>query len=156
MTFALRAALAVSLAIGVSVPSLGQATVLSPQATKRADEPCGSEATQAETLACYLNASEKSRAEVERAFKLNSGIAIHADEDWNTDAQVDRLHRSRLTEQLKVSQAAWLRYSHFQCSFEGWTSHGGSGTGILEAACHYRLNSQRLIDLRAAGRLLNR
>jgi len=43
-----------------------------------------------------------------------------------------------------------------QCSFEGDSSFGGSGTDILDAACHYRLNSQRLSELNAAYELLNR
>ena len=156
MTFAVRATLAVSLAIGAFVPSLGRATVLSPQPTERVEELCEGAATQVETLTCYLDAATKSRADVERAFEQNLRKAIALDRDFNADARLHRAPRSSLAAHLKASQAAWLRYSHWQCSFEGSSSVGGSGTDILEAACHYRLYSQRLSELRAAGQLLNR
>jgi uncharacterized protein YecT (DUF1311 family) len=57
---------------------------------------------------------------------------------------------------LEASQAEWLKYSDAQCSFEGETSFGGSGTDILAAQCHDRLNIRRISELNAAYALINR
>jgi uncharacterized protein YecT (DUF1311 family) len=63
---------------------------------------------------------------------------------------------SSLAKWLQSSQLAWVRYSQSQCAFEGGTSFGGSGTDILDAECHQRLNSKRIAELNAAYDLLNR
>jgi len=155
MTFAVRAALAASLTIGASGPGLAGATVPPAQANDSLQERCTGASTQAETLGCYAAAAAKSRAEVERAFERNLQTARALDREWNAHAS-HHILGSVLRKQLKVSQAAWLSYSQSQCSFEGGSSFGGSGTDILDAACHYRLNSQRLSELNAAYKLLNR
>ena len=156
MTFAVRAILALCLAVGASVPSSGRASVIPAQSTKRLEARCEGASTQVETENCYTAAAERSRAEVERAFERNLRTAAAMDSDFNAYARGRHILGSILAQQLKASQAAWLRYSQSQCSFEGGSSFGGSGTDILEAACHYRLNSQRLLELKAAAQLLNR
>ncbi|HEY1606520.1 MAG TPA: lysozyme inhibitor LprI family protein [Allosphingosinicella sp.] len=156
MTFALLAILSALLAIGTSgVPVLGGGTVPSAHAADRLEAGC-EPPTEVEREICYRAAAARSRGEVERAFERNLRTATALDREWNAFAQAHRIRGSSLAGQLKASQAAWLSYSQSQCSFEGGTSRGGSGTDILEAACHYRLNSHRLSELQEDRKLLNR
>jgi uncharacterized protein YecT (DUF1311 family) len=154
MTFPVRAILAIVLVIGSSVPALAAGVVASREATDRLERRCDGASTQAETLGCYLAAAAKSRADVDRAFRRNLRTSIKLDRQFNAFARSKGIAGSSLSAQLKASQSAWIRYSQSQCSFEGGSSFGGSGTDILDAACHYRLNSKRSAELKAAGKFL--
>jgi uncharacterized protein YecT (DUF1311 family) len=151
MTFALRAVLAVSLAL-VAMPSLGRTAELPPQQPAHLADPCEGAPTQLDAYGCYRDSADKSRAEVERAFERSLRTATRLD----ADARRRHMPRSMLAAQLRASQAAWRSYSKAQCALEGGASFGGSGTDVLEAACRYRLNAQRLAELKAADELLKR
>ncbi|MES2057120.1 MAG: lysozyme inhibitor LprI family protein [Pseudomonadota bacterium] len=143
-------------AIGVSLPTMAPAAVLSPPATTQIVDRCDGAATNAERDGCYLDAARKLRAKVERSFERNLRTAVVLDRKFNAFAKAGHIHRSSLAVKLKTSQAEWLKYSQSQCSLEGGTSFGGSGTDSLEARCHYRLNALRLSELRATNHLLSR
>jgi uncharacterized protein YecT (DUF1311 family) len=133
MKFSVRATLAVSLAIGASVPGPGRAMAPPAQATTPLEEQCEAASTKAETESCYVAAAAKARAEVERAFERELRTAIAQDIEFNAFARLHHMPGSTLAVQLNASQAAWRRYSQSQCSFEGGSSFGGSGTDIIDA-----------------------
>jgi len=131
----------------VALFELGLAGPLYAQPSKPTEQQCGGAATRAETLSCYLRAAARSRAEVDRAFERDVQRANALDHAASG---------SSLENGLRASQAEWIRYSNAQCSFEGQSSFGGSGTDILVAACQDRLNSARSSELNSARALLNR
>ena len=126
---------------------------------ERTAEHCD-DGTQVEAEECFASAAVKSRGEVDREFERDLRNAAAFDASVRADP-VMASHPMvgfglSLTEDLKVSQAAWVKYSNAQCMFEGRTSLGGSGTDILKAACHNRQNLSRLTELRAADKLARR
>ena len=143
------------LAIGTPGVAGSRASVPLSRAVDRVEERCDS-GTGAEAIICFQAETAKSRRQMERAFERDLRAATAFDKEFNAFARARRMPASHLAVQLKASQAAWLSYSRSQCSLEGGTSAGGSGTASLDAACHYRLNLQRLSDLQEGWRLLNR
>jgi uncharacterized protein YecT (DUF1311 family) len=108
---------------------------------------------------CYERAAAESRAKVNKAFAEVLRSAQRADADVAKFERTEHVRiagRSALVNFLKGSQAAWLKYSNEQCALEGETSRDGSGTGSLNAQCHYRLNVRRLADLKTALELIER
>ena len=134
----------------------GQAEIASAQIVGRTEERCGEASSQAETFSCYFDLAVTSRAEVQRGFERNLQSAMAQDREFNAYSSAHGMLRASLAKRLRTSQAAWLQYSDAQCGFEGGSSSGGSGEDILDAACHYRMNSSRLKELEAARELLER
>lgn len=155
MTRLAHPTLAITLAMLTYLPNFAEAKVPPPRASDRVEDRCDAAATQAETEVCYLDAGKKMRIEMEIAFERNLRTAEALDRDFNAYAKSKNIPRSTMVQDLKASQSAWLRYSRSQCLFEGDPVHGGSGTDIFKARCLYRLNSLRLSELRASGRLLD-
>jgi uncharacterized protein YecT (DUF1311 family) len=156
MIWVVRATVAVFLVVGATVPAYASAMVGLAQPPNGLEKRCEETGSGLEKLNCYLGAAAKSRTKVERAFERNMQSAIALDRNFNAYAKSNKIPGSSLAADLKTSQAAWLRYSKSQCSFEGGSSFGGSGTDILEAICHHRLNLLRLSELNAAEKLLDR
>jgi uncharacterized protein YecT (DUF1311 family) len=130
--------------------------VRSAQPQNALEKRCEETGSGLEKFNCYLGAAANSRAKVEQAFERNLRSAIAFDRDFNGYAQSKNILGTSLAADLRQSQTAWRRYSKSQCSFEGGSSFGGSGTDILETICHHRLNLLRLYELNAAEKLLKR
>ena len=120
------------------------------------DEKCEVDAsgTEAEIIGCYYIAARATSAEVTRELNRDLRIAAAEDKRFNAFAHAHPIICcSSLVAQMKAGQAAWRKYSHSQCAFEGGVSHGGSGTDYLDYKCHCRLNLRRISELRAAAKL---
>jgi uncharacterized protein YecT (DUF1311 family) len=117
---------------------------------------CEEVAPQLEKLACYLGAAKRLQVELDHMLAQNLRTAAILDKEWKIAVRSGHITGSSLVEQVKASQRAWISYARSQCALEGGSSFGGSGSDILEAACHYRQNVARLSELKAAARLLGR
>ena len=148
--------LALSLVFGAPLPVCASPLAGSAQSQQGLSGPCEQAASGGETLDCYLKAAADSRAKVDLVFAQTLRSATDLDGDFNAYVPSTTKFRSSLAADLRKSQKAWLRYAHSQCSFEGGTSFGGSGTDILKAQCHYRQYQLRLAELNAVGELLKR
>jgi uncharacterized protein YecT (DUF1311 family) len=156
MTFPLRTALAVSLSAGTLATSAGPAPPVAARAETATQAQCEAASPEAAKFPCYIKAAERANREVDRALMQNLRSAARLDAEFNRFARRHRIPGSTLARQLRSSQEAWTQYSRSECAFEGGSSFGGSGTDVLEAACHYRLGAARLAELDAAARLLSR
>lgn len=126
------------------------------EASSRPEGRCDQESSQAKTFSCYFELAATSRAEVQRAFDRSLESAMARDREFNAYPRAQGMPSASLAERLKLSQTAWLQYADAQCGLEGETSFGGSGTDILDAACRYRMNSNRLKELEAARQRVER
>jgi len=139
--------IAFSILLLAAAPSLNQASK------------CEELSPDAAVIACYERAAANSRDKVDKAFDRVLKSAERADVEvrsFERQSHVTIEPRAGLVSFLRRSQAAWIEYSDKQCGLEGSTSHGGSGTGSLNAECHYRMNLRRLSDLKTALELIQR
>ena len=118
---------------------------------------CRDLASGAEIYGCEFEAATRARAQVDAEFERVLASAEAADVEYRAvmaEQGADTREGQGLADYLRGSQAAWIEYSDRQCSLEGETSRGGSGTYSLNSLCHYRMNLQRLSELQAALRLI--
>jgi len=159
MKVAVSSVALVAWAIGMGNPAFSKTSLSSIEASHSEAEKCNEvpSGTQVETLNCYIAAAARSHSEVQRLYRRDMQTALALDKEIAAFAKAHHMPASPSPAKwLQSSQLAWIRYSRSQCAFEGGTSVGGSGTDILDAECHQRLNSKRIAELNAAYDLLNR
>lgn len=153
MSIAAHVTLTLSLIATAAMPASIKPRSL--QVTEGSEQRCDGASPQAAVLGCYLALAARSQTAVRRTFEQSLQTAEAHDEATSAYARHHASDSSSF-EQLKASQAAWLKYSASQCAFERASSFGGSGTDILEAECRYRINAARLRELTTATALFNR